>query len=264
LLFREHAILSHFVLLKELLFCASECRNRKVKQLRQWAGQEMKNIREIKAIGRKTSEKSLALSRGFTLLELLISMTLLVLIVVIATGAIRLGSRSVASGERNIDAQERLRTVLFTIDAQIQSHIPLTYEDDGNKKYYFRGSGKSLRFSTNYSIWDGRRGYVIVNYKVDEADGGQEVLSATEQIPGLEGLRETKFLKASLISFDYFLKDPAEEQGKWVETLSDGSAIPEKIRISLTEGKKQSFLVFPVRVGGNIMTVQGGTIPHSQ
>jgi len=200
--------------------------------------------------------------RGFTLLELLISMTLLVLIVVIAIGAMRLGSRSVAAGEKKMEAQERLRTVLSTMDAQIQSQVPLTYEEEGNKKYYFRGDRKTLRFSTNYSIWSGRRGYVIVTYKVEGDPGVQEVLSASEQVPGLEGRRETRFMDASLISFEYFLKDAAEEEGKWVEAVSDGLAIPEKIRVGLTLGTKPLSLVFPVRVVGKMTAVQGGVTPQ--
>jgi prepilin-type N-terminal cleavage/methylation domain-containing protein len=223
----------------------------------------MKDIGNVAAINGEDRRKILASFQGFTLLELLISMTLLVLIVVIATAALRLGSRSVAAGEKKIEAQERLRTVLSTMDAQIQSHIPLTYQEDGNKKFYFRGDGKNLRFSTNYSIWSGRKGYVIVTYRIDTDHRGNEVLSASEQVPGLEGLRETRFLEASLISFEYFLKGPAEEQGRWLEMLSDGLAIPEKIRVRVTQGTKQLSLVFPVRVGGKMMMVQSGAPPRS-
>ena len=222
----------------------------------------MKNIRNVAAIDGGSQKKRLASFRGFTLLEILISMTLLVLIVVVATGAMRLGSRSVAAGEKKIEAQERFRTVLSTIDAQIQSHIPLTYQEDGSKKYYFRGDKKALRFSTNYSIWNGRTGYVIVTYMIDTDHKGNDVLSASEQVPGLEGSRETRFMEASQISFEYFMKDVAEERGKWVEILSDGLTIPDKIRVRVTQGTKQMSLVFPVRVGGKMMVVQSGASPR--
>jgi prepilin-type N-terminal cleavage/methylation domain-containing protein len=199
--------------------------------------------------------------RGFTLLELLISLTLLVLIVVIAMGAMRLGSRSVAAGEKKMDDQERFRTVLSLIDAQIQSQLPLTYEEAGNRKYYFRGDGKTLRFSTGYSIWSGRRGYVIVEYRIEADGSGREVLSASEQIPGIEGHSNTFLLEANGISFDYFYKDPTEEKGKWVELLPEGTIIPETIRFHLTRGGEKIALVFPVRVRHGIVPVQGGVTP---
>ena len=194
---------------------------------------------------------------GFTLLELLISLTLLVLIVVIAMGAMRLGSRSVAAGEKKMDDRERFRTVLSLIDAQIQSQLPLTYEEAGNRKYYFRGDGKTLRFSTSYSIWSGRKGYVIVDYRIEADGSGREVLSASEQIPGIEGQSNTPLLEANAISLDYFYKDPTEEKGTWLELLPEGPIIPEKIRFRLTRGQEQLTLVFPVRVRHGIVPVPG-------
>jgi general secretion pathway protein J len=204
-----------------------------------------------------------ASSGGFTLLELMISMTLLVLIVVIAVGALRISSRSVEAGEKKMEAEERFRMVISTLDAQISSHIPLTYLDDSNKIYYFRGEKKTLRFSTCHSIWDSRRGCVIVTYKVEDHADGYEVLSAVEQIPEHEGTRQTRLLDASAISFEYYIKAAAEEQGKWVDTLSDGLTIPEKIRIRITQGSSQLPLMFPVRVAGKMTMVQGGARPRN-
>jgi prepilin-type N-terminal cleavage/methylation domain-containing protein len=194
---------------------------------------------------------------GFTLLELLISLALLVVIVVIAMGAMRLGSRSVAAGEKKMEDLERFRTVLSLIDAQVQSLLPLTYEDAGGRKYYFRGDWKTLRFSTSYSLWSGGKGYVIVDYRVEDDGLGREVLSASEQIPGIEGQWSTLLLKANGISIDYFYKDPTEENGTWLELLPEGTAIPEKIRFHLTNGQEKRTLVFPVRAQRGIVPLPG-------
>jgi prepilin-type N-terminal cleavage/methylation domain-containing protein len=198
---------------------------------------------------------------GFTLLELLISLTLLVVIVVIAMGAMRLGSRSVAAGEKKMNDRERFRTVLSLIDAQIQSQLPLTYAEAGSRKYYFRGDGKTLRFSTSYSIWSGRKGYVIVDYRVETDDSGKEVLSASEQIPGIEGQWSTPLLEANGISFDYFYKYPTEEKGIWLELPPGGTVIPEKIRFRLTNRQEKLTLVFPVRVQRGIIPPPGAGNP---
>jgi prepilin-type N-terminal cleavage/methylation domain-containing protein len=196
--------------------------------------------------------------RGFTLLELLISMTLLVVILVITLGALRISSRSVAAGEKKMESQERFRTVLSILDAQIQSQVPLTYEEEGQKKYYFRGNRKTLRFSSNHSIWGGQKGYVVVDYRVESDQTGKEVLHASEQIPGIEGRQDTWLIKATEISFEYFHKDPTEEQGKWTDQLSDGNIIPEKIRFQMVNETGNLSLVCPVRVRGKILTVSGG------
>lgn len=195
---------------------------------------------------------------GFTLLELLISMTLLVVILVITLGALRISSRSVAAGEKKMESHERFRTVLSLLDAQIQSQIPLTYQEEGQKKYYFRGDRKALRFSSNHSIWGGQKGYVVVDYRVEPDQTGKEVLYASERIPGIDGRQETRLIEATSISFEYLHKDPTEEQAKWVERLSDGAVIPEKVRFRMKSGTTDLTLVCSVRVPGKILTVQGG------
>jgi len=195
---------------------------------------------------------------GFTLLELLISLTLLVVIVVIAMGAMRLGSRSVAAGEKKMNDRERFRTVLSLIDAQIQSQLPLTYEEEAaSRKYYFRGDGKTLRFATSYSIWSGRKGYVIVDYRIEADSKGKEVLSASEQIPGIEGQSSTPLLEANGISLDYFYKYPTEEKGTWLELLPEGTVIPERIRFRLINGQEKLTLIFPLRAQRGIVPLPG-------
>ena len=220
----------------------------------------MSNTRKRTASKRKDPGRPPASDDGFTLLELLISLTLLVVIVVITMGAMQLGSRSVAAGEKKMNDRERFRTVLSLIEAQIQSQLPLTYEEAGKRRYYFRGDETTLRFSTSHSIWSGRRGYVIVDYRVEADDSGKEVLSASEQIPGIEGRWNTPLLEAKGISFDYFYRDPTEEKGEWVGVLPEGPVIPEKIRFRLTRGEKTLALVFPVRVRHGIAPLPGEVV----
>lgn len=191
--------------------------------------------------------------QGFTLLELIISLALLALIVTITLGAMRMGSRSIASGERRTEILERYRTVSALMDAQVQSQLPITQEQDGKKSYYFRGDSKTLRMVTGHSIWGGQRGYVIVDYRVESEDGGKETLWASEQTPGIEGKRETRlFTAASGISFAYFNREPADSEGKWTEEWSEETLIPSAIRLHVNDDVKENLLVFPVRSRGEM------------
>ena len=60
-------------------------------------------------------------SRGFTLLELLISLTIVALIVVIIFGALRIGIRAWEKGEKDVDVRQRQRIVLDLIKRQLAS-----------------------------------------------------------------------------------------------------------------------------------------------
>jgi general secretion pathway protein J len=189
---------------------------------------------------------------GFTLLELLISITMLVIIIVIIGGAMRLGSSSIAAGEKRAESIERLRNSISIMQAQIQSGFPLTVDDQGVSRYYFQGDNKSLQLSTNYSIWGGQRGYVVVSYRVERAASGKETLYASEHIVGIEAARETKLLEAfDDIHFEYFEKGlPGEEQGRWVQEWTDDNLIPSKIRLHLLSGRKDRSVIIPIRATG--------------
>ena len=87
---------------------------------------------------------------GFTLLELLISMTILVLIFVAVLGAIYVGSKSWESGELRAEENQRTRTLYDTMARDLTMLYPLRVQSpDPNKDIVvFRGQPNSLAFGT--------------------------------------------------------------------------------------------------------------------
>jgi len=198
--------------------------------------------------------------KGFTLLELMVSFLILGVIVVIVAGAMRLGFRSVEAGEKKVDYLERLKNSMNIIDSQVQSAIPLTYTDNGEKKNYFEGEKDSMQFASNYSIWGGQRGYVVIKYTVESGTEGKQTLTASENVVGVEEANETKLLTADSIYFEYFYKDPTAEEGSWVESWTQDNLIPEKVKLHLVRGNKDFSLIIPMRAGtgtGGSSTVMG-------
>lgn len=189
---------------------------------------------------------------GFTILELTISISLIAIIVLILIGAMRLGTRSIDSGEKRIESLERTRSSLSILDSQIQSQIPLTYDDEGTKKHFFIGQREFMQFTTNYSIWGGQKGYVIAAYRIDSDKSGKQALYASENVIGLNDNREVKLSNTfDTIYFEYFYKDPTEEEGRWIEQWTDDANIPKKVRIHLIEGTKDLSMIIPMRVSGS-------------
>ncbi len=191
---------------------------------------------------------------GYTLLELTMVLSLIGFIVLITGAASRLGFRSVDAGEKKVESLERFKISLITVDAQIQSSIPLTTEDAETKTdilLSFTGNSESVRFPTNYSIWNDHMGYVMVAYKVETDNIGKQSLIATETMIATEITRRTKlFGRFDRIRFEYFYKERTgeTETGIWVEEWMDDKSIPEKIRLHLTKGSRTLSLVIPVNV----------------
>jgi len=202
---------------------------------------------------------------GFTLLELMISIALIGLIVLIVAGAMRLGYRSVDAGERKIESLERMRASLTLIDSQIQSAIPLTIDEDGSRKYYFKGEKGTLLFPSNHSLWGGQMGYVVVTYSVVPDARGKQTLWISESIIGAENKIEAKLFESlDEISFQYFYKGPTDEQGSWVEQWTDDTDIPEKVRVRLAQGPSELSLVIPMRARGYLGKLPSATVSQIQ
>jgi prepilin-type N-terminal cleavage/methylation domain-containing protein len=201
---------------------------------------------------------------GFTLLELLLSVVIISLIILIIVGALRLGFRSVEAGEKKAESLERVRNAITILESQIQSEIPLTYYENAEKKYYFRGTRNSLDLATNYSVWGGEKGYVVAHYQVTQETGGRQTLWVKENIIGQESARETRMLdQAAEFYFEYFVrdtsKDPKEEAGRWVEEWVDDAAVPssdklEKIKFHLRLENRTLDWIIPLKGRGSLST----------
>ena len=185
--------------------------------------------------------------KGFTLMELLISMTLFLLVVVILGGALRLGFRSISAGEKRIDVLERFRSSFEIITNQLHSAVPLTYEEDGAKKYYLKGDATNLQFATSQSLWGGEKGCVIVSYRLEPGDEGQRILYASERSAGSEEAQEVKlFDDLKALSFSYFSREAMEEDGKWTEEWPDNTQYPERVRVNLSRDQGEAKLLIPL------------------
>ncbi len=201
--------------------------------------------------------------RGFTLLELLIAITMLGLIIGIISGALSLTSQALRKGSGRINDLERVKTSFFLMESQIQSLFVSQYVDEGEKKNLFAGQKDRLLFSTNYSVWGGVKGNSLVEYAVETDDRGKQRVRVTEKTIGLETRRQTLlFAGYDRISFEYFWKDLTGE-GKWIEEWPpDEKGIPEKININLISGAKNTYLMVHVNVKApSITSTSGGTKP---
>ncbi|MCU0579250.1 MAG: prepilin-type N-terminal cleavage/methylation domain-containing protein [Desulfobacterota bacterium] len=209
---------------------------------------------------------------GFTLLELLLSIMILSLVFLVIMGALRLGFRSVESGEKKVEALERIRNAVNLIEAQIESEVLLSYEENGEKKYYFRGGRTALDFATNYSIWGGEKGFVVAGYRADPQADGRWSLLARENIIGQENRRETRMLEnLEEIRFEYFVRDtsqdPRDNPGNWVEEWAEGEDLAtseklEKVRFFFRLNRKDWTWIIPLRGrGGAAAAVSPGGQP---
>jgi general secretion pathway protein J len=150
------------------------------------------------------------LSAGFTLLEVVVAMTILGLILLIVFGAFRVGLSTWDKGEQTREEYQRQRTATQLITRQIKSMVPYKIKTQKAEGDYlaFDGKSHSLKFVSTLSLKAVRpNGFVFAIYEYKEG--------------GPEGGRLVAYEKR-VVNKDFFEEGPKEEEGVTVlQGISD-------------------------------------------
>jgi len=85
-------------------------------------------------------------ARGFTLLELVISLTIVSLVAVLVYATLNIGARAAQSGETRSIENQRVRAALSLISRHLKSAYPLTLQGEEGAFVYFFGEPMELSF----------------------------------------------------------------------------------------------------------------------
>ena len=194
-------------------------------------------------------------SRGFTLLELLIALTIVAVIVVIIFGALRISIRAWEKGEKDVDIRQRQRIVLDLIKRQLASTCVSDVLIGDQKLISLKGDSKSIEFVSHIPITSGNRfGLVYVQYTVkQEKEGNKEHLSFYEKNISLPDKKigagnpdEVDF--SELISgmksivFEYLKERPEEAASIWQKSWDPAvdKGVPRAVRVTLEENDEKA------------------------
>lgn len=192
---------------------------------------------------------------GFTLLELIISLTILTIIIVLVFSTIRIGIKAWETGNKRVDFLYRVKYLVDLMEKEIHSIHPYYYSKDANKKekiLAFQGSQNSIRFissldSSNPSSPGGLREisfYIEKNVENDKT----ELIMTERAVQSDRPFRTNNQKKArsvvlssfiSNIKFRYFMVNK-DSIGKWLNSFtpgegnSSGTKLPRAIEITLS------------------------------
>lgn len=177
--------------------------------------------------------------RGFTLLEILVAVTLLALLVAMAYGTLRTAVKSMRSGEALIDRTDRLRTSQEFLRRQLSHAMPLPFErmEDTGENHVFMADRDTLRFVAPMPGHLSRGGPHVQWLKLDgdvlEFDHAQlngydpddpKKGNKRKPVVLLDGIREAKFEFREL--------DPETgELGEWEGDWEDPQRLPLLVRL---------------------------------
>lgn len=189
-----------------------------------------------------TLRRSPMAQSGFTLLELLIAITLMGLILVVLYSGLRLGLNSSESGGQRAEATDRLRLVHEFLRRQLAQSMTVYQANDKKEQVVvFSGQPGSIEFVAPMLTQLGQGG--LYRVRVGIADGRLQVRWRPYQADDANaGTEQQKVLldSVSRIEWAYFgsERDDDPEPPRWHSEWSSPQRRPALVRLNLQQGEQ--------------------------
>ena len=183
---------------------------------------------------------------GFTLIEVLIAMTLLGLIMVMLHQAMSLGAKSWDYGETTAVEVAQMRDVYGFIRKQINRIQPISRSrglPQTKDEKPFVGEREYLRFIANLPNNIGIAGPVIHELQVEEGDQGTQILlklkmdhpdAEWELTQDDDKVGYVLLSGVSEVAFEYFGAKNKGQNADWHDRWDEGEVLPKLIKIKIT------------------------------
>jgi general secretion pathway protein J len=219
---------------------------------------------------RKSKQRSLRLNddlsstTGFTLIEVVVTLTILGFILLIIFGAFRLGLSAWERGESTKEEYQKVRIISQLISQQLKSIVAYkikTQQAEGNY-LAFEGKAHSLRFVSALPIKAKQAEgfvYAIYEFKEGGSEGGRLVLYEQRALnkdffaeEPKEELAVSLLEGVSNVRFEYYREeDPLKNQKEeWVEewNAKEERELPKTVRMTITQKDQKDKEEFPITI----------------
>jgi prepilin-type N-terminal cleavage/methylation domain-containing protein len=209
------------------------------------------------------AKNNLYRNRGFSLIEVLVSLTLMTLIGAVVVSGLRTGMETTDRGNRAVRNLQRRQTVLSIIEAQIRSALPMRYSQEAanpQSRVAFEGDRTRLRFVSSNSLWDGPDGIPRwIELDWSSSSGSESPLRLREfrilppfNTPQAAPMHESDLLPATRVEFAYLRHPRGTDLPRWLGAWppQNVSELPAAVRIRI-EFKKgdDTELLIPLEIG---------------
>jgi general secretion pathway protein J len=181
---------------------------------------------------------------GFSLLELVVALTMIGLIAAAAFGGLRLGTRAWESGDRKTNAVAQSRLAQGFLRRQIAAAYPLVLESElAEKQVAFRGLPERVTFIASLAAHLGRGGlYRLTLGFVEEGDTGRLIMRRRLHQPDWDFFEDAQEQDTTTVLvggieravFSYFGRSRPGGQASWHDTWQDRTVLPLLVRLDVT------------------------------
>jgi len=184
-------------------------------------------------ITNKKKPNAILSKTGFTILELIVSITILTLIALIMGQGFRIGVNSWEKGEAETVETQKLRILSGMLTQQLKSFYlyRTKLEDEDKENILFKGENDSILFVTTLadSSFGGLK-WVRYSYKEGVLYYKEGLLPDKEVMEKIEGDEEILDSDIEEVVFEYYFGNEDE----WKESWDDEESFPESVSVKLS------------------------------
>lgn len=206
-------------------------------------------------------------SPGFTLLEMLIGLSLLGVLLILVYSALNVGVRAWDSGDRRVADASHQRIVHAFLRRELAQVFPVRWRGIAEPRIAFEGGKSSVRFVTTLNLGAGTKdgglqwGELYVAADEDDANGDRARAVFLKREPfdlrakDWEGLGDAKpvrlFRNVRDIELSYFGAETDIAEPKWTDEWKNPQRLPLLIKVAfkMEPGREVPDLVVSPRLG---------------
>jgi general secretion pathway protein J len=203
-------------------------------------------------------------ARGFTLVEVIIALTLLASILLLSTGAFRIAGRAWESADQRAGHAAAVRLAQVFMKRELERAFPLRWREASGPaaRIAFEGEGAALRFIVSRSTAGRGSGLSAVSFAVREAGSfdrrEKQLVVRREMLDGdatdfdrlAEGQARVLIDAVEDARFEYFGAENDMEEPTWRDEWKARQRLPQLVRISVgVRGYRPAEQVVALRLG---------------
>lgn len=175
---------------------------------------------------------------GFTLIEVLIGMTLFSLVLVLIFSGLHSISRSWRAANLQAEDNDNYRLVMSFIRRQLSQARPILYLDGEDNPVIFDGNNDNLRLVTPLPSHRGGYGLYLVSFYINEntLELSYQPLFTLKDWPGIEHYKSNRTAlinNVTDLNFNYFGYAEDSKTARWHDSWNSRKQLPMLVRVKL-------------------------------
>ena len=211
------------------------------------------------------------ITRGFTLIEVLIATVLLAAGLTLAFATIGAATRTTQRGEAMAAHNERIRAVEGFLRRRLEAvrPVPFNFDQSSGATQRFLGERDRMRFVADLPDYLGRGGPYLHDFAIE--DGGERITLALNMVLAGQTIEEAQprppeVLVEGLKSARFRYRSYAPDGGldEWQDEWKNGEQLPLMVEVTLTDGNDEEWPPVVVALPLAVATTSGPPPPVTQ